>query len=279
MHLAYFDESGDDGYPKYSSPLFVLSAIYVHYAQWKPALSEIHGHRRKLRADYGLPVKTEMHTKQFLLGKQPYRGLGLSDAARLAVIESFCDLIARVDLKVVNTVIVKPWIQLKDYNVLDWALKAAVQRIENDLKPAKYESNRFVMITDNGRVGAMRSTTRRMQRFNPIPSKFGPTPYRAEIGGMLEDPLPKDSKESYFIQLADLIAYVVYLHSLQLVEGSSFSNRMPAEVTKDRVVQWLERLKPSLNLKASGTDPFGIVYLPKGRSPLPEKPRAAQGRS
>jgi hypothetical protein len=25
MHIAYYDEAGDDGFPKYSSPLFVLS--------------------------------------------------------------------------------------------------------------------------------------------------------------------------------------------------------------------------------------------------------------
>jgi len=27
MYIAYYDESGDDGYPKCSSPLFILSTI------------------------------------------------------------------------------------------------------------------------------------------------------------------------------------------------------------------------------------------------------------
>ncbi len=38
MYIAYYDESGDDGYPRYSSPLFVLSVTYLHYLNWKDVL-------------------------------------------------------------------------------------------------------------------------------------------------------------------------------------------------------------------------------------------------
>ena len=239
MHLAYFDESGDDGFPSYSSPLFVLTALYLHYLNWKATLEQIHDFRRRLRSAAGLPVRLEMHTRQFLLGKRPYRDLLIGEADRAQVIDTFCDLVAALDLQIVNVVIVKPRILKRDYNVLDWAVKAAVQRIENDLKPAVHAENRFLVITDPGRVGKMRATTRRLQRVNFIPSKFGPTQYRAEIRSLIEDPLPKDSKESYFIQLADLVAYIVYLHSLAAMGGGSFPNRLPGEVDTARVDQWL----------------------------------------
>lgn len=31
MYIAYYDESGDDGFPAYSSPLFVLTALYPEH--------------------------------------------------------------------------------------------------------------------------------------------------------------------------------------------------------------------------------------------------------
>jgi hypothetical protein len=34
MHLVYYDESGDDGYPVCASPLFVLSAVYCPALDW-----------------------------------------------------------------------------------------------------------------------------------------------------------------------------------------------------------------------------------------------------
>jgi hypothetical protein len=89
----------------------------------------------------------------------------------------------------------------------------SVQRIENDLRHTGTDESRFIVITDPGRVGKMRKTTRKVQRINYIPSRFGPYSYRREIERMIEDPLPKDSRESYFIQSADLITYLVYLHT------------------------------------------------------------------
>jgi uncharacterized protein DUF3800 len=262
MHIAYFDESGDDGFPSYSSPLFALSASYLHYLNWKPAFDQILEFRRQLKKDVGLPVKLEIHAKYFLLNKNPYRQFGFTDADRIRVISAFCDLIASLELKYVNAVIVKPRILMKDYNVLDWALKMSIQRIENDLDPGRNPTARFLMITDEGRVGKMRATARRMQRVNFIPSKFGAGTYRREIQSLLEDPLPKDSRDSYFIQMCDLVAFVVYLHCLTATGVAGFSNRLAALISPAQVTAWMEQLKPRLNLLASGANPYGIVVHP-----------------
>ena len=263
MQIAYYDESGDDGFPNYSSPLFVLTAVYLHYMSWKDTYTAIHDFRCELRDEFGLPVKWEIHTTHLLLNKKPYSALRLPASKRVRIIDLCCELIASLDLKIVNIVIVKPRIQNSDYEVLDTALKYSVQRIENDLDPVSHPENRFIIITDQGRVGKMRKTTRRIQRYNPIPSIFASAAYRREIRALIEDPLPKDSKESYFIQLADLVAYIIYLHSVTETGVGTFTKRMPSEVTLERVKSWLEVLKPSLNLKASRDDRYGIVFYPK----------------
>lgn len=148
------------------------------------------------------------------------------------------------------------------YPVLDRALTYSVQRIENDLKkvdPAK----RFMIITDPGREGKMRKTTRKIQKINFIPSKFNPEGYRQEIKSLIEDPLPKESKESYFIQLSDLVSYLVYLYGIQELLKQAFPSRLPVLVDIVKVKSWLDIMKDSLNLEASGTNVYGIVISPK----------------
>ena len=41
MHIAYYDEAGDDGYPNYSSKLFVLTSLYLHYTHWRKSFDAI----------------------------------------------------------------------------------------------------------------------------------------------------------------------------------------------------------------------------------------------
>ena len=263
MYIAYCDETGDDGYPAYSSPLFVLSTLYLHYLNWQPIFDTIHDFRRSLRQDFGFPVRMEMHTKPFLLNKNPYRALDFSEAIRTEIVGLFCRLIAALEVNIINVVIVKPRIQSLKYQVLDTALTYSIQRIENALNPASHPERKFLIITDPGRVGKMRKTARRIRRINFIPSKFSPRAYRREIQTLIEDPLPKDSSESYFIQLADTISFIVYLHALHVTGAGHLSNRLSAIISPAQIEQWMNMLTPSLNLRASSRDAYGIVYHPK----------------
>lgn len=263
MKIAYYDESGDDGYPKYSSPLFVLSAIYFHYLNWRPSFETILEFRRNLSSTYKFPVQWELHTRHFLTNKNPFLSLRLSDADRINIVDLYCDLIASLDIKTINIVIVKPKINSPNYQVLDTALKYSVQRIENDLNPALNPEEKFIIITDPGRVGKMRKTTRRIQRINYIPSMYSPQSYRREIKSLIEDPLPKDSKESYFIQISDLISYIVYLYGITLTGAGNRAKRLPSSIDQAKITDWMDRLKPSLNLLASGSDSYGVVFHPQ----------------
>jgi len=262
MYIAYYDESGDDGYPKYSSSLFVLSAIYLHYLNWKDVFENISEFRKQLKKDFNLPIKMEFHTKYFILNKNPYRKLQISDDDRLLIIELFCELISNLEISIINVVINKKNILSQDYNVLDNALKYSIQRIENDLNKID-PSKKFMIITDQGRIGKMRMTARKIQRINFIPSKYNIKPYRKEIKSLIEDPLQKDSKESYFIQLADLVSFIIYIYSIYKLGINKISNRMPKNIDKRVIINLMEKLKGSLNLNATKSDLYGVVYYPK----------------
>jgi len=262
MYIAYYDESGDDGYPKYSSPLFVLSAIYLHYLNWKDIFKNISEFRKQLKKDFNLSIKMEFHTKHFVLNKNPYRKLQISDNDRLLIIELFCELISNLEISIINVVINKKNILSQDYNVLDNALKYSIQRIENDLNKID-PSKKFMIITDQGRIGKMRMTARKIQRINFIPSKYNTKPFRKEITSLIEDPLQKDSKESYFIQLADLVSFIIYIYSIYKLGINKISNRMPKNIDKQAIINLMEKLKGSLNLNATKSDLYGVVYYPK----------------
>ncbi|MGA2977535.1 MAG: DUF3800 domain-containing protein [Spirochaetia bacterium] len=262
MRIAYIDESGDDGFPLTSSKLFVLTTLYLHYLNWKTIHDSIVTFRRAIKNAFNLPIRVEFHTREFLLNKNPYQRFGYSDPQRVQVMDGFCDLLGSLDVSILNTVIVKPRITSPSYPVLNNALTYTIQRIERDLDPATHPENRFMILSDEGRIGKMRKTTRKIQRILLTPSKFGPYPYRNEIKSLIEDPLPKESSESYLIQLADLVSYVVYLFAANETGCCPYPTRLPGVVNPVKVTDWMNRIDPRINHSAS-SHRYGIVYHPK----------------
>jgi len=260
MHVVYYDESGDDGFPKYSSPLFILSAIYSPAAAWRENFDKLSACKHQLTQTYDFPFNTELHTHELFLNKRPYHNLNLSEEDRINIITAFCRCAASLSVKILTTGVVKPWIKTPKFPVLDRALDYSITRISRDL--ANDRSQRFLVITDEGRVGKMRTTTRRLQKFNYTPSHYSSAPYRNDVFNMIEDPLPKDSRESYFVQLADMTARLYYL-KLGLESGTvDIPNRYPAAVNEHQINAWLDILLPVINLRASKSHPYGLVRIP-----------------
>lgn len=264
MYVSYFDESGDDGYPVYSSEFFVLTSLYFPGRLWQANFSKLRALRQFLYERYGLPVKQEFHTKEFITDKLPYHGR-YQPEIRKEVLFYFCKAIRKLDLKIISVVIDKKKIKRPAYDVLKNALTYNVQRIENDLwgLPEDEKPN-FLIISDEGRIGKMRSTTRALQRINFIPSNYSANAYRKEIKLLIEDPLPKKSEESYFIQLADTCSFIIGLYVKQNGPGNKidWGNRIRHVLAYGDEIKLMELLKPRLNLKANRKNEYGIVIYP-----------------
>lgn len=263
MYISYFDESGDDGFPKYSSELFIMTSIYFHYSFWQSNYQKIYELRKELKRDYGFPVKQEFHTQQFLNDKNPYHGKYTPEQRKEILFKMF-SLLPDLKIRVVNVAINKLKITRPEYDVLKAALTYNVQRIENDLDKL-FENPRFMIITDDGRLPKMRATVRAMQKINFIPSKFKTKPIRREIKNLIEDVLPKKSSESYFIQIADMISFIISLYVRRNKCGVElpWAKRTLNVLSPGDELALLEIIKTKLNLKASGSDEYGVVCYPK----------------
>gem|GEM_PF-3164026 len=220
--------------------------------------------RKELKDKYGFPIKLEFHTKHLLTNKNPYRSYKWSDQQRHDIIFDLFQLISELDIRIINVAIIKENIKKEDYNVLDKALTYNIQRIENDLSKLNKPDTNFLIITDEGRIGKMRKTSRKIQRFNLIPSKIYPgTVYQENIRLLIEDPLAKESDESYFLQIADLVSYITYLYSIKKFINREWANRVKNVLSMEDVILLLNTIKPRLNCKAALDNEFGIVNYPR----------------
>ena len=197
--IVYCDETGDDGLNTCSSNVFILTSLYMPVESWRENYNRIVELRRHLKILYGFHVKQEMHTKHFLTDKNPYRDYKWSDDQKRDILNFFTEMIASLDISIINVIIDKTNIKTNDYPILANALKYNIQRIENT---SNNEWN-YLIITDKGRIGPMRKTARAIRVYNPIPSRFSGH-YNKPIKNLIEDILEKDSRESYFIKYAIL---------------------------------------------------------------------------
>lgn len=267
MVLSYFDESGDDGFPRRSSDLFVLASISMLESAWKSNLEQLLNFRRALSQEYEFPVKQEFHTREFIQDKNPYHGK-YSPELRREILFRYVTELASLRLQAITVVIDKTKIKNQEYNVLEKAFTYNIQRIETGLlkaaTPKQRQAERFLVITDEGRVGAMTSVSRKIQKINYIPSMYDTASTRQEIQLLIEDPLPKNSAQSYFIQAADTLAFIVMLYATKyLCTNLEWANRVKRVLSDEDSIALMETLRPILHTKASSNNQYGIVCYPR----------------
>ena len=149
-------------------------------------------------------------------------------------------------------------------SLLEKAFTYNLQRIENGLQKRATPAELFLVITDEGRVGKMTKISRKIQRINYIPSRYKSASTRQEIQLLVEDPLPKSSSESYFIQAADTLAFISMLYATKhLCTGLEWANRVKQVLNEADAVLLMNEALPILNTKASGGNPYGLVCYPR----------------
>jgi hypothetical protein len=252
VYLLYADESGDPGRKKGSSPYFIVAGLAVRETDWQRSLDELVDFRRQLKTSFGIRLKDELHAADLVQGKT-LRRLARND--RLSVIRFFARQLASMSQLSLIWVAVDKTGKPSEYDCFDRAWRTLAQRLENTLTNANFpgQTTGFnecgMLLPDEGDVKKLTALTSRMRQFNFVPSRFGPArnlPLRRTI----ERPSFRDSSKSYFIQSADLAAYLLY----QSLEPNSYMKANSGH-------NYYKILSPIVCRKAAPSDPMGVVRL------------------
>ena len=260
--IAYFDETGDDGNKPSSSRTFVLTSYAMSCDDWQENFNIMKKERQHLKDQFGFHTSQEMHTKHFLSDKSPYREYGWTNEIKIKILKQYIHAISQQKGNAVNVIIDKANIRNPaNYDILNNALTYNIQRIEN----SSHGEWNYLLVTDEGRVGPMRKTARKIRAYNPVPSMFDYTARNQPIKYMVEDIFEKNSGESYFIQNCDFISYFVHLYYKVFVLGEKLPNRVGNLIDPDFIKKTMDYFKDSkvFNLQANHSNAYGLVIYPK----------------
>ncbi len=226
MYFCYMDESGDAGWPPASQTrAFVLGGVLVHEDIWRDALDDLVRFRRFLRKEFGLQVDAELKSNFLVHNGGPFKGLSVGDEMRKKIYKMALRLPEKMaggnKVKVFAIVCDKARLQQHAWHEepAEAVWCRAIERLERFTKNA---DDTCMLIPDEGDERLIRKVTRRMRRFSQVPSRFNTENLSRPAVRLIEDPSFRRSHESYFLQLADLVAFAAFraIYPTRFVDAS-----------------------------------------------------------
>lgn len=211
----YVDESGDIGIQGSKSTSFILSAVILHESHWLEIFEKYLKFRRVLKVRYNLPVRKELHTNHFINKPKDFKNIPLPN--RISIIKEIAVWIRDTENINCFSVCINKSNYLSKDEVFEKAWIYLIQRYENTIINNNFSGsiNNLdfgLIITDKTDGARLRRILRKMRKHNLIPNNtnFQSNPNRnIKLHKIIEDPYATDSKDNYFIQLCDLISYLI----------------------------------------------------------------------
>ncbi|MEM8858154.1 MAG: DUF3800 domain-containing protein [Chloroflexota bacterium] len=262
MYLLYFDESGNTG--KHGSDFFILTCVSIHEEAWLDAYNKALEFKRELNRLYFHPIGglKELHTLNFLRNSgNNIRQLRLSENTRVEIITQFCQFISTLDIEVHNHVMLKhkQFFELDKREFKKIIFQEVISHSINGVFGsigAKGSIERLLLIADAESVArSMRQALVSIKRqdINSAGSRV--------LSHTIINPFHKDSRDSHFIQFADLIATVTHFYSSYNIELPNPESKIDSFISEEVVMHWLNTLHPILYRENSNSgNEFGIVY-------------------
>jgi len=250
----YVDESGDSGLKNSPKRYFVLTGLIVHETQWLNCLQKIIDFRRQMKQKFGIKLREELHAYELI--SRPKKLARIKKHDRLAIIRDFAKKLALItDIHLINIVVDKQG-KAEDYDVFEKAWKALIQRFQNTLEHGNFSSTAHeqehgIILPDQTDNKKLTQLLRKMRHYNPVPSQITNSGSRnLVITRIAEDPNFRNSTHSYFVQAADLVAYLLQ----QRCEPNKYMKSKSGH-------NYFNHLEPIRLKAASRKDPLGIVRL------------------
>lgn len=273
----YVDES-------YDRQKFCLTALSIRHSDWRECFERVHQFRKELKAKHGLYIRKEIHASDFVSGRGQVADRVIGKHERAIIFHALLGLVASLPrVWLFNVCLDSPgrrdveldaWERL--LNRIERTTRAMDEReqdirakliatlseklgapLSKDLKVRLISyTPRAMILADEGREREITTIFRKMNVYNPIPSKYGgwgPEKARSKnipLQRIVEDPVFKNSKASFFIQLVDCCAWA-------LLKRETLPTSNVSKYGFDKAFD--SHLKGICYTPASPHDPLGIV--------------------
>ena len=243
--IAYIDESYDD-------EVFAMSALVVPVAHWRETFEQIKAHRQTLKSVYGIFTSKELHALEFVSGRGRISERMIPKGLRVQLFRETMDMLASLrHVRVISGAWPMEGIEKREIHA------KAFSRIAERLQRRAVENGSHILrMVDEGKDVELRKIARRSAIYNPVGSRYGAWEDGARAKNipnarLIEDPIFRSSARSYFLQLADFVAYALLKQETTLTPLAE----------RYRLHESYERLKPIIVTKATSKDPrkLGIV--------------------
>jgi hypothetical protein len=274
LRIFYVDES-------YDAKKFCLTAIGIRHADWKDCFARIHQHRQLLNQHHGIFVRKEIHATDFVAGRGRISKTTVNKHERSRIFKGFLSLVAQLPKVMIFNVCLdqagRPDAQLDAWDRLLNRLERTLLAFEEAEIPYRkkliseippgYEKQepeltrrllalapRAIIIGDEGRQRDITRAYRKMNVYNPIPSQFGKwesgdSTKNIPLARILEDPFFKRSQDSYFVQLADCVAFALLKRETDLTPN----------IKKHNIHTFFDACLSGVCFKKASPDRLGIV--------------------
>jgi len=210
MELLYIDESGDNGLVKGSTDYYILAGISFEDTKWKENFWKIADFRKNITQQYGIFINELKGSELFSHRGQFFNtALNPNDLERIysQAIDLICsELNCNIFLEIRSKEKFKKRYTenkklIKIFNSEIWG--AFLSKFENHLITKSVKtgySQTGIVYFDSNQHKYLRKLLRQFSRKFDQQSKFPSC-------GIIEDIVFRDSKNSYFIQFADILAF------------------------------------------------------------------------
>jgi Protein of unknown function (DUF3800) len=210
VYLAYVDESGKVG--RHRTRTFSLACALTPAADWFETFDRLISFRRWLRERFGVPIRAELKANHILRNEGAFESLALPEGMRHVIYRQTMRLHHKIGLQTFAVLIDKEKLREKrpTADPRDVAWEYLLQRLERASVGPPLGPTYFTLIHDAGESDVARRLARKARRAGTAGSQFGTGFLRVPFERLVDDPVPRDSRQSYFVQLADLAAYAAF---------------------------------------------------------------------
>lgn len=225
MIIAYVDESGDTG-P--GSLTYTLGCVFIEAKDWPNVFDELIQFRRRLKEKYGVPSTAEIKADYLIRSSGPLGKLNLIPNDRKMIYRSHLKLLAELEVVKAFAVVVHKKNTSNPKQIFDEAWITLLQRLERTSRDRSHEP--VMILHDNGENLAIRRLARWSRRRLSAGSIDGKQYFSNPFFQLIDDPIPKNSSQSVFIQLADLVGYAAFRNLY--VPGKNVANVVDVDTWK-----------------------------------------------